>query len=350
MKYLWSSLKCDTSNLSTNRVKKILIHTHFKMGIENKIRPPIILTHDDQFFYSSYNSDGSIQLVRHDELSGKGICSAAYGRNHGLALTITGKVYSFGSNAAGQLGIGTQKNAYHASPNMISLDQTIKMIGCGPGTSFFLTQSGVVYACGRNERCQIADGTTEDKSLPTKIEFPSSTSMPIQKIFVNSNCPFALDSANKLLGWGSTEGGWTGTGSTEGVITHPKEIVFQSSYAVKYFAGPWNIAAAILQDNSIYVWGRFNEGQNVISSPIRIPIHLGDDNMIIPSCFGVIILPFSTLHRDSECSSSASSSTCYFLSQKANPSEYEKFVADSSQKLFDWLFSKMPLEFVIKVM
>ena len=57
--------------------------------------------------------DGALSL-----LNGLDVCDVAIGHNHFLALTSDGKVYSFGDNHYGQLGLGHVRTV--AEPTLIS--------------------------------------------------------------------------------------------------------------------------------------------------------------------------------------------------------------------------------------
>ncbi len=71
------------------------------------------------------------------------------GGNHTMALGNSGEVYAWGSNDWGQLGLGNNLNRY--SPQKLNL-RHIKKIICGYFHTVALGNSGEVYAWGRNDR------------------------------------------------------------------------------------------------------------------------------------------------------------------------------------------------------
>lgn len=101
LQHLWPALECDPTHLPNNPIKSILIHSYFKRTDDNKIRPPFILTKDDELFHASYNSDYTIEFIRFDALCGKEIDTISYGFSQGLILAKNGEIYPFGSNQRG---------------------------------------------------------------------------------------------------------------------------------------------------------------------------------------------------------------------------------------------------------
>lgn len=107
--------------------------------------------------------------------------SASFGGNnpsvnewgtHCLALTKDGKVYSWGSNDAGQLGDGSTIESY--IPKLVpGLGHIVAIAACGGyagrGSSVALDSVGTVWAWGQNDAGQLADGTNIDRSVPLPI-------------------------------------------------------------------------------------------------------------------------------------------------------------------------------------
>ena len=71
------------------------------------------------------------------------VCS---NNRHVLAITKSGKVYSWGYNASGELGHGTTSPNVNSNATVISkLDQfRVKQVACGSGHSVALTRDGKV--------------------------------------------------------------------------------------------------------------------------------------------------------------------------------------------------------------
>ena len=98
------------------------------------------------------------------------IIAISCGDSHSLFLTNTGKVYSTGLNSSGQLGLSdiTQRNV----PTLITTNignLNIIAISTGYDHSLFLTNTGAVYSCGRNNEGQLGLADTLQRTVPTLI-------------------------------------------------------------------------------------------------------------------------------------------------------------------------------------
>ena len=90
-----------------------------------------------------------------------------------LVMTANGRCYGMGYNGYGQLGDGstTSRNTPTLVSNLgLNANQYVIDIWAMAGTfgcSFFLTDNGDMYACGRNNRGMLGVGDTSDKASPT---------------------------------------------------------------------------------------------------------------------------------------------------------------------------------------
>jgi WD40 repeat protein len=90
------------------------------------------------------------------------------GRWHSLALTENGRVFGWGHNCLGQLGV----YVWHSSePIIIELnDLKIQKISCGCGHSLLLSCDGDIYAFGWNYCEQVGNGAQKEQRFPIKLE------------------------------------------------------------------------------------------------------------------------------------------------------------------------------------
>ncbi|XP_060103049.1 probable E3 ubiquitin-protein ligase HERC6 [Heteronotia binoei] len=91
-----------------------------------------------------------------DGLSPRKVIQVACGHYHTIALTKDGKVFSWGQNTYGQLGIEGGEVSSHFQPQKVSLDGIpLAQVAAGGAQSFALSLSGVVYGWGRNNVHQL---------------------------------------------------------------------------------------------------------------------------------------------------------------------------------------------------
>ncbi|XP_043917383.1 probable E3 ubiquitin-protein ligase HERC4 isoform X4 [Protopterus annectens] len=99
------------------------------------------------------------------------IIQIACGRHHSLALSQDGKLFSWGSNTFGQLGI-TKETASLSSPHhLVSLEGIpLAQISAGGAHSVAVSLSGTVFTWGRNNAGQLGLGSTEDECSPNIVK------------------------------------------------------------------------------------------------------------------------------------------------------------------------------------
>ncbi|MBI2257907.1 MAG: T9SS type A sorting domain-containing protein [Flavobacteriia bacterium] len=94
------------------------------------------------------------------------IIAVTAGSNHTLALKNDGTVWSWGFNAYGQLGDGTNTN--RNIPVQISNLTGITAISGGGYHTIALKDEATLWSCGRNSRGQLGDGTNTDRNIPVQ--------------------------------------------------------------------------------------------------------------------------------------------------------------------------------------
>lgn len=124
------------------------------------------------------------EMDRANDALGATVIGVACGARHTIVVTSDGYAWAFGDNAFGQLGLPPTRspdnpNADAAPPpkrvqspvQVLSLiDVRIVSVAAGAYHSLFLTNLGLVYACGRNHKGQLGDGTKDDRSVPQSIQ------------------------------------------------------------------------------------------------------------------------------------------------------------------------------------
>uniref|UniRef100_A0A0G4GFC6 RCC1-like domain-containing protein n=1 Tax=Chromera velia CCMP2878 TaxID=1169474 RepID=A0A0G4GFC6_9ALVE len=109
---------------------------------------------------------------------GERVVSACGGVSHSLLLTSDGVVISFGRNEHGQLGVGRVDAASSVgvwTPERIPRDAfgdpqaSVVKIGCGYWHGLAVTSDGRLFAWGRNDRGQLGVGDTSARSAPAEV-------------------------------------------------------------------------------------------------------------------------------------------------------------------------------------
>ena len=136
--------------------------------------------------------------------------AVAMGDFHALALTDEGRVWSWGDNDSGQLGLGDLE--IRDMPTEVSGLSGVIAVAASPGKSFALDDQGQVWWWGGIFRYD-TDGTwsSEHQTTPVRLEGLES----VTAISAGWGRMFAVDADGAVWGWGSNAYGQLGDGTRE---------------------------------------------------------------------------------------------------------------------------------------
>ncbi|XP_054155588.1 uncharacterized protein LOC128954046 [Oppia nitens] len=139
-------------------------------------------------------------------LTGKRLMKIYYGFSHCIGLTESGQCYAWGCNEYGQLGIGTFTSS--PTPQLIAglQHRTVVAIDCGNRHTLALTSDGLLYGWGRNTFGAIGDNTWCWRERPT----PVVLTEPIESIGCGKNHSLAISCTGRAYVWGLHDFGQLG--------------------------------------------------------------------------------------------------------------------------------------------
>ena len=186
------------------------------------------------------------------------IISIVSGASHCLALTTTGEVYTWGDNGYAQLGLGSYEEPQYPGRIQFPTSSLIDFIAAGGEQSFAIDREGRLYAWGSNEFGQLGLEYTDHWELPTEV----SVTPNVQFKFVISTkqhgfqChrSFAIDREGRLYAWGSNKYGQLGLGDRENRFS-PTELSFFKTKKVKQIEVGNYHNLALTEDGELYAWG-----------------------------------------------------------------------------------------------
>ena len=147
----------------------------------------------------------------------------ACGREHSHIVT-GDKLYSFGNNMYGQLGLGKNKNTHpgtlvaESTPTLVNFHDTVSHMVCGLDHTIFSTTDGSIYGMGWSSDGQLGQGF-EDRDIPSKL----SLQCDVEKLSSSTDFTLALTKQGKLWTWGNSEYGQGMQGKVIDRVKYPFE-------------------------------------------------------------------------------------------------------------------------------
>jgi X-linked retinitis pigmentosa GTPase regulator len=126
----------------------------------------------------------------------------ASGSDFSLVLTEEGKLFSFGANQKGQLGVGHTRASSELC--LVSLDGAKAVsFACGPQFAVVVTDKGSVFGWGSNGDEQLRGlERGVDQISPRRLDVRSSDDDPIVRVACGFAHVLALTRAGRVLAWG----------------------------------------------------------------------------------------------------------------------------------------------------
>ncbi|MBL0048900.1 MAG: T9SS type A sorting domain-containing protein [Bacteroidetes bacterium] len=194
----------------------------------------------------------------------------AAGDYHSLGIKADGSLWAWGLNSSGQLGDGSFLNKI--VPQQIGSDNSWICVSAGGKHSLALKADGSLWAWGDNTSGQLGNGSNVNENLPQRIGLDNNWIL----IEASTSSSFALKTNGRLWSWGLGVNGNLGYFSF-GQNT-PVEITSDSNWVS--VSASYSHTLGLKSDGSLWAWGNNGDGQlgnGSSASPIS-PIKIGNDN------------------------------------------------------------------------
>lgn len=132
-------------------------------------------------------------------------CSA--GGSHALAIDRQRTIWAWGSNTAGQLGLGHLKD--QATPIRLPALKRMKAVAAGSSHSLALDTNGSVWAWGSNQHGQLGRSAPSYSPEALKVKLPEA----IAQIAAGQHVSYALSRSGNVYAWGWNASGQLGQGN-----------------------------------------------------------------------------------------------------------------------------------------
>lgn len=190
---------------------------------------------------------------------------------YSLALDNTGRVWAWGNNDNGQLGIGTYDNNVY-EPRLVQTTTRFTAIAAEGTTDYYnigstfgsrsiaLDTAGHAWAWGFNTDGGLADGTTTNQNKPVPVNMPNSSTR-FTNISAGLNFISALDTNGKVWVWGDIRFGSEIPAVYKKVTQVEKPANTSASFTYTSISAGERHLLAIGSDGNTYAWGKNGNGQ-----------------------------------------------------------------------------------------
>jgi alpha-tubulin suppressor-like RCC1 family protein len=211
------------------------------------------------------------------------------GNGFTAVLTATGRVWTFGSGRTGQLGTGVMFTDA-LPPQLLEghISQfKIVQLSCGGVHTIALTETGRLFSWGLNSEGQLGHGDTNHRSIPTMIEGEvwmdqgkTFTFSEEKVVFVSSNtsCNAVVTDKSEIWVWGSKYPLWCGQETINNFLVgkfllYPRPMrPVTNMEKVSVVACGGTLTVALNTNKSargeIWVWGRTKATCRHLASPV----------------------------------------------------------------------------------
>ncbi|KAI5616863.1 putative E3 ubiquitin-protein ligase HERC4 [Silurus asotus] len=202
-------------------------------------------------------------------LSNIHIVQVACGNSHSVVLANDGQLFTWGQNSSGQLGLGKDKPSFSSPKPLKSLSGIpLAQISAGGDHSFALSLSGAVFSWGRNSAGQLGVGDTDGTGNVLKTHLYR---------YLNSYCGCKMEGL--LFTFGSGRCGQLGHNSHRDELRPRVVAEFWGSKVSQIACGRHHTLALVESSNTVYSFGCGEQGQlgsgqqtnQCVPFPVQLP-------------------------------------------------------------------------------
>ncbi|KAI5629860.1 X-linked retinitis pigmentosa GTPase regulator isoform 2, partial [Silurus asotus] len=186
----------------------------------------------------------------------------ACGDEHTALITEKGKLFMFGSNNWGQLGLGEKISVSVPTCVKALKSEKVKLVACGRTHTLVYTSCGNLYAAGGNNEGQLGLGDFGERTSFQLVDFFTKRG-PITTLAAGSNTSAAITQDGKLYVWGDNSEGQIGLGKEEGTST-PRELNVGSQ--VTWVSCGYYHSAFVTEDGALFTFGERDSGKLGLST------------------------------------------------------------------------------------
>nr|XP_033705668.1 X-linked retinitis pigmentosa GTPase regulator isoform X14 [Tursiops truncatus] len=179
------------------------------------------------------------------------------GDEHTAIITGNNKLFMFGSNNWGQLGLGSKSTVNKPTCVKALKLEKMKFAACGRNHTLVSTEGGKVYAAGGNTEGQLGLGDTEERNTFHLISFFTSQHK-IKQLSAGSNTSAALTEDGELFMWGDNSEGQIGLQNITSICV-PHQVTIGKP--ISWISCGYYHSAFVTTEGELYTFGEPEYGK-----------------------------------------------------------------------------------------
>uniref|UniRef100_A0A3B4YKW9 HECT and RLD domain containing E3 ubiquitin protein ligase 3 n=1 Tax=Seriola lalandi dorsalis TaxID=1841481 RepID=A0A3B4YKW9_SERLL len=182
------------------------------------------------------------------------------GNQHCIALSRDGQLFTWGQNTSGQLGLGKgEPSKLFPHPLKSLAGIPLAQITAGGDHSFALSLSGAVFGWGKNRAGQLGLNDKQDRAVPCHIKFLRS--QKVVYISCGDEHTAALTKDGGLFTFGDGSWGQLGHGSTNNELLPRRVLELMGTEVSQITCGRHHTLAFVPSSGLVYAFGCNSHGQ-----------------------------------------------------------------------------------------
>jgi alpha-tubulin suppressor-like RCC1 family protein len=171
------------------------------------------------------------------------------GREHVVALTLSGQVFTWGSNENGQLGLGDTANRTHPTQVTVPCGTGgVSQVAAGHNNSLARCADGRVFGWGLNGDGQLGDGTRTTRRAPVQVQGLTNA----VEVASGRDMSYAVRADGTVAAWGDNAYGELGDGTRTDRLT---PVPVTGLTGITDVAGGRDHGLALRSDGSVWAFG-----------------------------------------------------------------------------------------------
>jgi len=206
-------------------------------------------------------------------LRGAYVTQIACGEAHSAAISGSGTLYTWGKGEYGELGYEAAKQL---TPCQVDSEpwegKPIAQVACGKFYTLVLVEDGRVFSFGNNDSGQLGHNTKQNQITPKCIEEFLALGISIQKVACGNEHAAAVSDKGLLYTWGSNQRGQLGqgVGTEQTEFLKPKLVENLPKEEILDVACGGYHTAVITGNGNLYCFGDGSQGQLGFGTAFKI--------------------------------------------------------------------------------